>query len=71
MTNYFAWIKGIFYKHATIDEPLNYREKLMFVFNGLREEYDSFVTSTLNRPDKPSLDEIYNLLYTFEYRMEQ
>ena len=41
------------------------------MFNGLGEEYDSFVTSTLNRADKPSLDKIYSLLYTFKYRMEQ
>ena len=71
MTEYLAKIKDIFYKHAAIGEPLSYRDKLMFVFNGLGEEYDSFVTSTLNRADKPSLDEIYNMLYTFEYRMEQ
>ena len=64
MNEYLAQIKNIFDKHAAIGEPLSYRDKLMFVFNGLGEEYDSFVTSTLNRADKPSLDEVYSLLYT-------
>ena len=71
MTEYLARIKDIFDKHAGISEPLSYRDKLKFIFNGLGEKYDSFVTSTLNQADKPSLDEIYSLLYTFEYRMEQ
>ena len=71
MNEYLAQIKDIFDKLAAIGEPLSYKDKLMFVFNGLGEEYDSFVTSTLNRTDKPSLGEIYSLLYTFEYRMEQ
>ena len=71
MNEYLARIKEIFDKHAVIGEPLNYRDKLMCVFNGLGEEYDTFVTSTLNRLDKPSLYEIYSLLYTFEYRMDQ
>ena len=66
MNDYLVKIKEIFDKHAAIGEPLNYRDKLMFIFNGLGEEYDSFVTSTLNRVDKPSLDEIYSLLFTFE-----
>ena len=55
MNEYLARIKEIFDKHAIIGEPLNYRDKLVCVFNGLREEYDTFVTSTLNRLDKPSL----------------
>ena len=58
MTKYLAWIKDIFDKHVAIGEPLSYKNKMMFVFNGLGEEYDSCVTSTLNRADKPSLDEI-------------
>ena len=71
MNDYLAKIKDIFDKHVAIGEPLNYRDKLMFIFNGIGEEYDSFVTSTLNRADKPSLDEIYSMLFTFEYKMEQ
>ena len=70
MNEYLAQMKDIFDKHAAIGELLSYRDKLMFVFNGLREECDSFVTFILNRADKPSLNEIYTLLYSVEYRME-
>ena len=52
-------------------EPLFYRDKLMYTLNGLIEEYDGFVISIYNISDKPSLEEVHSLLYTYEYWLEQ
>ena len=51
-------------------EPLFYRDKLMYTLNGLIEEYDGFVISIYNISDKPSLEEVHSLLYTYEYWLE-
>ena len=68
---YLAHIKEVFDKYSTMGEPLSYGDKLMYTLNGLIEEYDGFVTSIYNRCDKPSLEEVHSLLYTYEYQLEQ
>ena len=61
----------MFDKFAAIGEPLSYRDKPTRTLKGLPEEYDIFVTSIHNRSDRPSLQEVYSLLYTYEYRLSQ
>ena len=55
----------------SMGEPLYYKDKVMYTLNGLTKEYDGFVTSIYNRSDKPSLEKVHSLLYTYEYRLEQ
>ena len=50
---------------------LSYRNKLIYTSNGSSEEYDSFVTSIYRKFDKPSLKEVHNFLYTYEYWLWQ
>ena len=70
ISEYIARIKDVFDKYSAMGEPLSYRDKLMYSLNGLTEEYDGSVTSIYNRSDKPSLEEVHSLLYTYEYRLE-
>ena len=71
LSKYLARIKEVFDKYSFMGEPLSYRNKLMYTLNGLTEEYDGFVTSIYNRSNKPSIEEVHSLLYTYGYRLEQ
>ena len=71
ISKYLAHIKKVFDKYFSMGEPLSYRNKLMYTLNGLTEEYDGFVTSIYNRSDKPSIEEVHSLFYTYEYWLEQ
>ncbi|KAL6314915.1 hypothetical protein AAG906_029134 [Vitis piasezkii] len=71
ISEYLARIKKVFDKYSAMGEPLSYKDKLMHTLNGLTEKYDGFVTSIYNRSDKPYLEEVHSLLYTYEYRLEQ
>ena len=71
ISEYLAHIKKVFDKYFVMAEPLSYRDKVMYTLNGLIKEYDGFVTSIYNRSDKPSLEKVHSLLYTYEYRLEQ
>ena len=61
----------MFDKFVVIGEPLSYRDKLTHILKGLLGEYDIFITSIHNRSDRPSLQEVHNLLNTYEYRLSE
>ena len=71
ISEYIARIKDVFDKYSAMGEPLSYRDKLIYTLNGLTKEYDGFITSIYNRSNKPSLEEVHSLLYTYEYQLEQ
>ncbi|PON41621.1 hypothetical protein PanWU01x14_287950 [Parasponia andersonii] len=52
-------MKGIFDQYAAIGGPMSYRDKLIKTFEGLCEEYGTFVTSIYKRPNRLSLKEVH------------
>lgn len=71
ITEYLDRLKTIFDKFVAIGEPLSYRDKLIHTFRGLGPDYNAIVSSLSARPDRPSMDEIHNLLINHEYRLEE
>ncbi|PON60307.1 hypothetical protein PanWU01x14_152930, partial [Parasponia andersonii] len=69
LSNCLARMKGIFDQYAAIGGPMSYRDKLIKTFESLGEEYGTFVTSIYNRPNRPSLKEVHNLLHVYEYHL--
>ena len=55
---------------ATIGEPVSYIDHLLYLFGGLDRAYNLFVTLIINRPDKPSIEEIHSLLLSYEFRLD-
>lgn len=60
-----------FDKFAAIGEPLSYRDQVVHIFQGLGPDYLLTVQSLSARPDRPSIDEIYNLLINAELNLYQ
>ena len=56
---------------AAIGEPVSRNDHLICMFNGLDYEYNSFVTSINNRPDRPSVEEVHNLFLVYESRLKR
>ncbi|GMN68299.1 hypothetical protein TIFTF001_037354 [Ficus carica] len=69
ITEYLDHLKIIFDKFVAIGEPLSYRDKLIHTLRGLGPDYNAIVSSLSARPDRPSIDEIHNLLINHEYRL--
>ncbi|KAJ9703951.1 hypothetical protein PVL29_005293 [Vitis rotundifolia] len=64
-------LKTIFDKFDAIGEPLSYRDKIIHTFRGLGPEYNAMVSTISARPDRPSIEEIHNLLINHDYRLEE
>ena len=71
ITEYLDRLKTIFIKFVAIWEPLSYRDKLIHTFRGLGPDYNAIVSSLSAITDRPSMDEIHNLLINHEYRLEE
>ena len=71
LSKYLSQLKFVFDKFVAIREPLPHRDKLTHILEGLPKDYHSFVTSIHNRSDKPFLQEVHNLLHTYEYKLSQ
>lgn len=71
ITEYLDRLKMIFDKFAAIGESLSYRDKLIHTFRGLGPDYNAIVSCVSTRPDRPSMDEIHNLLINHDYSLEE
>lgn len=49
VNQYLSQIKEITYQFAAIGEPISYRDHLGHILDGLRVEYNAFVTSIQNQ----------------------
>ena len=68
---YIQKFKSISNNLAAIGEPVSRNDHLIYLFGGLGHEYNAFVTSIVNRPDKPSVEEVHSLLLSYEFRLER
>lgn len=68
---YIQRLKGYCNRLAAIGEPVSSKDQLVYFLGGLGPEYDAYVTGILNRSDKPSMETVYSLLLSFDYRMER
>ena len=71
MTNYFQKMRSLSDNLAAVGQPISSNALITYIFAGLGQEYDPFVTSVQTRVDPLSLDELYGLLLTHEQRLEQ
>ncbi|KAF4403753.1 hypothetical protein G4B88_002606 [Cannabis sativa] len=55
---------------ASVGEPISSQEYLTYLLNGLRPEYNAFVTPILARPVKPTIEEVHAFLLSYEARLE-
>ena len=55
---------------AAIAKPLDEDDITSFLFGGLNNEYDSFVTLVTTRVDPISIDDLYSHLFAHEARLE-
>lgn len=65
--DYLFKLKGLCDSLITIGEPVTYNDHLLYLLGGLGREYNPFVTSVTNRPDKPPLEEIHSLVLSYEF----
>ena len=68
---YIQRLKSICNSIAAIGEPVSEKGHLIYLFNGLDCEYNSFVTSIQIRSDQPTIDKIHSLLLSYDFRLEQ
>ncbi|XP_062089559.1 uncharacterized protein LOC133796092 [Humulus lupulus] len=68
---YIQRLKSYCNRLAAIGETVSPKDQLVYFLGGLGPAYDAFVTSILNRADKPSMETVYSLLLSFDYRMER
>ena len=70
-SEYIQRLKSICNSLAAIGEPVSEKDHLIYLFNGLDREYNSFVTSIQNRSDQPTIEQIRSLLLSYDFRLEQ
>lgn len=68
---YIQKLKSLSNRLASIGEPVSKKDYLIYLFNGLDQHYNGFVSSVSARSDSPSVEEIHSLLLNYEYRLEQ
>ena len=68
---YIQRLKSICNSLAAIGELVSEKDQLIYLFNGLYCEYNSFVTSIQNQSDQPTIEQIHSLLLSYDFRLEQ
>ena len=68
---YINKLKSLWNSLAAIGEPVSIYDHLICMFNGLDQEYNAFVTSINNRPDRPSVEEVHSLFLVYESRLKR
>ena len=68
---YIQRLKSICNNLTAIRELVYEKDHLIYLFNGLDREYNSFVTSIQIRSDQPTIDKIHSLLLSYDFRLEQ
>ncbi|KAJ9698935.1 hypothetical protein PVL29_007820 [Vitis rotundifolia] len=68
---YIQELKSICNSLVAIGEPVFEKNHLIYLFSGLDREYNPFVTSIQNRSDQPTIEQIYSLLLSNDFRLEQ
>ncbi|RVW51479.1 hypothetical protein CK203_083983 [Vitis vinifera] len=63
-------LNQIYFAASMAREPVSYIDHLLYLFGGLDRAYNLFVTLIINRPDKPSIEEIHSLLLSYEFRLD-
>ena len=70
-SEYIQRLKSICNSLTAIGEPVFEKSHLIYLFNGLDREYNSFVTSIQNRSNQPTIEQIHSLLLSYDFRLEQ
>ena len=68
---YLKKFKNICNTIGAVDEPVSYKDHLLYLFGGLGREYNSFVTFITSRANNPSIEEVHSLLLISEFRLDQ
>ncbi|KAI4385726.1 hypothetical protein MLD38_003721 [Melastoma candidum] len=71
MQQYLSSLKSLSDQLSAIGEPVKYRDYVWYMLEGLPAEYDAVVTAVYSRPDQPSVEEVQNLLLSFDMRLER
>ncbi|KAI4312733.1 hypothetical protein MLD38_037531 [Melastoma candidum] len=71
MQQYLSNLKSLSDQLSAIGEPVKYRDYVWYMLEGLPAEYDAVVTAVYSRPDQPSVEEVQNLLLSFDMRLER
>ncbi|KAI4312192.1 hypothetical protein MLD38_037031 [Melastoma candidum] len=71
MQTYLNSLKALSDQLGAVGEPIKYRDYIWYMLEGLPVEYDSVVTAVYSRADQPSVEEVQNLLLSFEMRLER
>ncbi|KAI4310908.1 hypothetical protein MLD38_035853 [Melastoma candidum] len=71
MQQYLSTLKALSDQLSAVGEAIKYRDYIWYMLEGLPAEYDSVVTAVYSRADQPSIDEVQNLLLSFEMRLER
>ena len=68
---YIQKLKSICNSLVAIGEPISEKDHLIYLFSGLDHKYNPFVTSIQNRFDQPTIEQIHNLLLSYDFCLEQ
>lgn len=71
INEYLLKVKNVIDKLASAGHQLTYTDHIEAIFNGLPEEYDTFVISVSSRAEIYSVEEIESLLLAQEARIEK
>lgn len=71
VNEYMLSVKKIVDMLATVGSPIDTKEQIAAIFNGLPQEYDSFITSVMSRSEPYSIEEMEALLMAQEERIEK
>ncbi|KAI4312577.1 hypothetical protein MLD38_037383 [Melastoma candidum] len=71
MTQYLNTLKNLSEQLRAVGEPVQQRDYLWYMLEGLPVEYDAVVTAIYSRSDQPTVEEVQNLLLNFDLRMER
>ncbi|KAI4312169.1 hypothetical protein MLD38_037010 [Melastoma candidum] len=66
MQVYLNTLKSLANQLAAVGETVRHQDYIWYMLEGLPAEYDAVVTAIYSRPDQVSLDEVHNLLLSFE-----
>ena len=68
---YILKLKTLANKLGSIGEPVSNRDQLIYLFQGLRVECYSFVTSVNSRLDQPIVKELHSLPISYDLQLQR
>lgn len=67
---YINKLKNLCNKLVAIGESMSYTDHVLYHLRSLGRDYNPFVTSITNRPDKPPIEKFHSLLLGCEFRID-